>query len=85
MACNESSDFQQAISHALHSTYDSKHDSQAGAKSRLETFNYSLALRTHEIQLAVIIVQRYIQESRYAHETRIALLGNRTHINPLST
>ena len=22
-------------------------------------------------------------ESRYAHETRISLLGNRTHINPL--
>ena len=24
-------------------------------------------------------------ESRYAHKTRISLLGNRTHINPLST
>ena len=52
MACNESLDFQQAITLALQRL--------PTPSMVLQIFNSPLALRTHEIQQAIVIVQRYI-------------------------
>ena len=53
MACIESTNFKQAISYALQRL--------ATPSMVLYSFNSPLALRTH----AVVIVQRYIQQSAY--------------------
>ena len=60
MACNQSSDFQQAISHALQQlvTLSMVLNQEQTAISKLSTICFHFA---HEIQQAFFIVQRYIQ------------------------
>ena len=57
MACNENLDFQQAITLALQRL--------PTPSMVLQTFNSPLALRTHEIRQAIVIVQRHIRQSTY--------------------